>query len=68
MTERLIDIDDDLLDEASEALGTTGESDTVRAALRYAADAGARSRHVQWLREGDLAEMREPKARRSVWR
>lgn len=68
MTKRLIDLDDALLDEARAALGSSGVSDTVRAALRHAADAAARAREVEWLREGGLAERSDPEARSAVWR
>lgn len=38
MTKRLIDIDDELLDGAGDALGTKGIADTVRGALRGRGD------------------------------
>ena len=38
MTKRLIELDDELLAEAQRELHTVGVSDTVRAALRQAAD------------------------------
>jgi Arc/MetJ family transcription regulator len=68
MTKRLIDIDDDLLAEAQRELHTSGVSDTVRAALRQAADSTARARQVAWLTEGGLAGMAEPEQRAAVWR
>jgi Arc/MetJ family transcription regulator len=64
---RLIDLDDDLLKEAQRELGTTGVSDTVRAALQQAA-AAARARQVQWLTSGGLGEMAEAERRGQVWR
>jgi Arc/MetJ family transcription regulator len=60
MTKRLIELDDDLLAEAQRVLHTSGVSDTVRAALRHAADSAARSRQVAWLTEGGLESMAEP--------
>ncbi|MFF2085253.1 DUF2191 domain-containing protein [Nocardia sp. NPDC058176] len=66
MTKRLIEIEDDLLESAQEALGTTGVSDTVRAALRSAALAGARARHIEWLVNGGMAEMADKDRRDAV--
>ena len=65
---RLIDLDDDLLKEAQRELGTTGVSDTVRAALQQAAAAAARARQLQWLTSGGLGEMADPEQRDQVWR
>jgi len=68
MTKRLIDLDDELLARAQAELGTSGVSDTVRAALRHAAASAARARQVQWLTEGGLAELNEHEQRDAVWR
>jgi Arc/MetJ family transcription regulator len=68
MTKRLIDLDDALLAEAQRELHTSGVSDTVRAALRQAADAAARARQIQWLREGGLEALSDAEARAAVWR
>jgi Arc/MetJ family transcription regulator len=68
MTKRLIDLDDDLLADAQQELGTSGVSDTVRVALRQAASAAARGRQVAWLREGGLETMVDPDQRAAVWR
>jgi Arc/MetJ family transcription regulator len=42
MTKRLVDIDDEILDEARRALGTTTLKDTVNQSLRNAAKASRR--------------------------
>jgi Arc/MetJ family transcription regulator len=68
MTKRLIELDDELLESAQAELHTDGVSDTVRAALRHAAAAGARARQITWLSEGGLAELSEPEQRAVVWR
>jgi Arc/MetJ family transcription regulator len=68
MTKRLIDLDDELLARAQRELGTSGVSDTVRAALRHAASAAARARQVSWLREGGLEDLADPGRRADVWR
>jgi Arc/MetJ family transcription regulator len=65
---RLIDLDDDLLNAAKRELGTTGVSDTVRAALQQASAASARARQVEWLISGGLGEMADPERRGQVWR
>jgi Arc/MetJ family transcription regulator len=68
VTKRLIELDDELLTHAQRELGTSGVSDTVRAALRHAAAASARARQVAWLAEGGLSELADPQARAGVWR
>ena len=68
MTKRLIDLDDELLALAQRELNTSGVSDTVRAALRHAANAAARARQVTWLREGGLETMEDSDKRADVWR
>ncbi|MFE3545123.1 DUF2191 domain-containing protein [Nocardia sp. NPDC059177] len=68
MTKRLIEIDDELLASAQDALGTSGVSDTVRAALHSAAVAAARARHVEWLINGGMAELADKDRRDEVWR
>jgi hypothetical protein len=47
MTKRLIDLDDELLALAPRGLNTTWVSDTVRAALRQAANAAVRARQAR---------------------
>lgn len=68
MTKRLIELDDDLLAAAQFEMGTTGVSDTVRAALRHAAATSARAREIQWLTSGGMEQMTEKDARDEVWR
>lgn len=68
MTGRVIDLDDELLAAARREVTTSGVSDTVRAALRQAASAGARARQVAWLREGGLEALTDPAERADVWR
>lgn len=63
MTKRLIELDDELLAEAQRELGTTGISETVRAAMRFAAAGAARARQVQWLTESGQEPMSEPEQR-----
>lgn len=68
MTKRLIDLDDALLANARAELGTTGVSDTVRAALHHATASAARARQVQWLMDGGLADQADKEGRNAVWR
>lgn len=68
MTKRLIDLDDELLTSAQEFLGTSGITDTVRAALQYAADAQTRAAHLEWLLEGGMEELASAEERAKVWR
>ncbi|PYE19481.1 hypothetical protein DFR67_103394 [Williamsia limnetica] len=68
MTKRLIDLDDDLLASAQLELGTSGVSDTVRAALRHAAAMSARAREIEWLSQGGLESMADRNLRDQVWR
>lgn len=68
MTKRLIDLDDDLLASAQLELGTSGVSDTVRAALRHAAATSARAREIEWLSQGGLEPMADKNLRDQVWR
>ena len=51
MTKRLVEIDDDLLDRARAAAGTSTIKDTVEAGLRRLADAETALRHIRRLRE-----------------
>jgi Arc/MetJ family transcription regulator len=51
-----LDIDEDMLARAMQALGTTGVKDTVNAALREIAKREAGKRLIAWYRENeDLA-------------
>lgn len=68
MTKRLIQLDDELLAGAREALGTAGITDTVRGALREAIAGEARRREVLWLMEGGMHEMADKAQREQVWR
>jgi Arc/MetJ family transcription regulator len=68
MTKRLIELDDELLADAQRELHTVGVSDTVRAALRQAADGAARARQIVWLTEGGLESMSEGEQRAAAWR
>lgn len=68
MTKRLVDLDDALLESAQRELGTSGVSDTIRAALHQASAAVARARQIQWLQDGGLEPLRDAEHRADVWR
>lgn len=68
MTKRLVDLDDDLVENAKRELGTTTLAETLRTALREAAAIRARSRQITWLTQGGLAEMADGEQRDAVWR
>lgn len=50
MAKTLVDVDEDLLAEATSALGTTTKKDTVNAALRHVVDE-TRARRAQALED-----------------
>jgi Arc/MetJ family transcription regulator len=68
VTKRFIEIDDELLETARRELGTASATDTVRAALGFAAARPVRIREVEWLTSGGMAEMADPRVRDDVWR
>jgi len=56
MRRTTLDIDEDMLEKAREALGTTGVKDTVNEALREVAKREAGKRLIAWFKENeDLA-------------
>jgi Arc/MetJ family transcription regulator len=67
MTNRLVDIDDKLLEQAQAATGASTIRATVDAALRRVVGDEAVHRHVAWLRSTDgpdldvLADIRVPR-------
>lgn len=70
MTKRLIDIDDDILAEARQALGTATIKDTVGAALRNAVRAASRhSLDGAALRRFAAAsrDLRDPEVMARAW-
>ena len=57
MSKRLVDIDDDLLDQARRAAGTPTIKATVEAGLRRLVDAELTERHVRRLRRRDALNL-----------
>lgn len=68
MTKRLIDVDDDLLGAARDALGAGTMKDTVNAALRAVTDMELRRRHVARLHADGLPDLRSAEVMGGAWR
>ena len=60
MTERMIDIDDTLIEEVGAYLGTTTLSDTVNAALREIRRRKSVAEELAWWRTDPLPHLRDP--------
>lgn len=68
MTKRLIDIDDDLLSEASELLGTRTMKDTVNHALSDVVRTATRRRHSDRLATMDGLDLDREDVIAQAWR
>lgn len=68
VTKRLVDIDDDALEAAREALETRTIRDTVNSALRGTAALAARRRHLDRFRRDGLPDLRDADVARGAWR
>ncbi|HEU5128719.1 MAG TPA: type II toxin-antitoxin system VapB family antitoxin [Glycomyces sp.] len=66
MTRTVINLDDDLVAQASEIFGTTTKVATVNAALKDAVDRERRKRFVQWVIDGGL-ELDADEIRERAW-
>ena len=67
MTKTLIDIDDEYLAAAQQALGTTTKKDTVNAALREVAALAARRRDLRRLTSSGLPDLEDQDVMRAAW-
>jgi Arc/MetJ family transcription regulator len=67
MAKTLIEIDDEYLLAAQEALGTTTKKDTVNAALREAAALAARRRDIRRLISRGLPDLEDENVMRGAW-
>ena len=67
MAKTLIDIDEQALERAAEALQTKTKKDTVNAALRDTAALAARRRDLQRLQSGELGDLEDPEIMRQAW-
>ena len=67
MTKTLIEIDDEYLAAAQQALGTTTKKDTVNAALREVTALAARRRDLHRLISGGLPDLEDEDVMRAAW-
>jgi Arc/MetJ family transcription regulator len=67
MTKTLIEIDDEYLRAAQQALGTATKKDTVNAALREVTALAARRRDLQRLTSGGLPDLEDEDVMRAAW-
>jgi hypothetical protein len=63
----VVDIDEDALRGAREALGTTTKVETVNRALAEVAALAARRRDLRRLTAGELADLRDAGGYASAW-
>lgn len=68
MAKTLVDIDEKLLAQAAEILGTKTKKDTVNAALRDVVRIEMLRRHVEWLASDDAPDLLNPEIRKAAWR
>jgi Arc/MetJ family transcription regulator len=67
MAKTLIDIDDEYLAAAQQALGTATKKDTVNAALREVAALAARRRDLHRLTSGGLPDLEDEDVMQAAW-
>jgi Arc/MetJ family transcription regulator len=67
MAKTLIDVDEEYLAAAQQALHTETKKDTVNAALRTVAALAARRRDLQRLVTGGLPDLEDEQVMRSAW-
>ncbi len=68
MTKRLVDIDDDLLQAATEVLGARTMREAVNLALREVVAARRRERLIERFRSGDGTDLADPKVMGEAWK
>jgi Arc/MetJ family transcription regulator len=68
MSKRLVDIDDELLGEASEVLGSSTMKETVNRALLEVVHAARRRRHVERLTTMRGLDLNKPRVMSKAWR
>jgi Arc/MetJ family transcription regulator len=68
MTKTLIEIDDEYLAAAQQALGTRTKKDTVNAALREVTALAARRRDLRRLASGGLPDLEDEAVMQAAWR
>jgi len=68
MAKTLIDVDERLLAQAQEALGTATKKETVNRSLAEAVAVAARRREIERLDAGAYADLGDPEVMRQAWR
>ena len=68
MSKTLIDVDEDLLDQAQAALGTRTKKETVNRALAEAVASAARKREIERLDGGVYADLGDSRVTEQAWR
>ena len=68
MTKRLVDIDDELLDEVRQLTGAKTMKDAVHTALRQVVEAELRRRHLRRLETGEGTDLADPDVMQGAWR
>jgi Arc/MetJ family transcription regulator len=68
MSKRLVDIDDDLLDEASAVLGAPTMKETVNRSLELVVLAARRRRHADRLQRMKGLDLHKPRVMSGAWR
>jgi Arc/MetJ family transcription regulator len=63
-----LDLDQDLLRQAAEVLGTRTKKATVNEALRRVVQQDLRRRHVEELAHGALPDLADPQIMAAAWR
>lgn len=68
MSKRLVDIDDDLLEEATAVLGASTMKEAVNRSLESVVLAARRRRHAHRLQEMRGLDLDDPKVMSGAWR
>ncbi|MYH44072.1 MAG: type II toxin-antitoxin system VapB family antitoxin [Acidimicrobiaceae bacterium] len=68
MTKRLIDIDDDLLEEVRSLIGASTMKEAVNGALRHVVDFELRLQHVRRLLTLEGTDLADEQIMRHTWR
>lgn len=67
MARTMIDLDDDLVAAAREALGTGTKRDTVHAALKDVVRRHAAREYLDWMATDPLPDLRNPAVMDGAW-
>ena len=68
VTKRLVDIDDDLLEQVREMTGAATMKEAVNGALQHVINFELRVRHVQRLRSMEGIDLSDGELMRDAWR